>query len=248
MTFQYGGDADAESGLPETYPSAAHGQRGRFIVIGDVHGCAAEFDTLLAALQPRGEDVVVCVGDLINRGPDSPAVLERVRALGIRSVVGNHELRLLAARASGAARSLREADRVTYHALRPADWDHLATLPLTLHFPEWNVLLVHAGFAPTVAWHRQGPEVVTEIQVLDALDRPARRRDTQDGRPWAESWHGPQLVFYGHTPRPEPLVHRSAIGLDTGCVYGGKLTACVLPGRLFVQVPARRTYYFRSKG
>ncbi|HMJ16523.1 MAG TPA: metallophosphoesterase, partial [Polyangiaceae bacterium] len=72
----------------------------RTIVVGDVHGCAAELDMLLEKLGVTGDDQLHFVGDLVARGPNTRAVLRRVRALGARAVMGNHELRLLEARAA----------------------------------------------------------------------------------------------------------------------------------------------------
>ncbi len=212
---------------------------GRTLIIGDVHGCAAELEALLAAFAPGPEDRLLAVGDLINRGPDSAGVLALARRHRIRPVLGNHEQRLLAGWLSGNPDVLRERDKPTFAQLRPEDWDWIAGWPHVLRIPSLNTLVVHGGFAPDRPWHEQDPGLVTRIQVLDARGLPARRADAPAGRPWAEAWRGPEHVVYGHTPRPQPLEHPFATGIDTGCVYGHALTALSLPERRFYSVPAR---------
>jgi predicted phosphodiesterase len=216
---------------------------GRLIAVGDIHGCAAEFAELLNRLELRPRDQLVLLGDLINRGPDSPLVLDLARSAGAISLMGNHELRLLRSRRRGDTSLLRNGDDATIAALRPHDWDYLASMPLT-HFHEaLNVVFVHGGFLPGRRWDKQPAEVVTRIQVVDSNGRPRKRADSPDSPIWADLWHGPPFVVYGHTPRPTVHKLKWSLCIDTACVQGGWLTAYILPERRLVQVRAKRRYW-----
>jgi serine/threonine protein phosphatase 1 len=127
--------------------------------------------------------------------------------------------------------------------LSSADWAYLASMPLTYHVPEWQAVLVHAGFLPDRRWRGQPARVVTRIQVIGPDGEPHKRSTYPDRPHWSELWRGPPFVVYGHTPRSEPATARWSLGIDTGCVTGGRLTAYLLPERRLVQVPARQRYF-----
>ncbi|MFA5058299.1 MAG: metallophosphoesterase [Opitutaceae bacterium] len=216
---------------------------GRLIAIGDIHGCHAEFAELLDRLAPAKDDQLILLGDLVNRGPDSTKVIDLARLAGARSLLGNHELRLLNYRRTGDKDFLKETDLETFGQLRPADWTYLEAMMLTHYIEELDTVLVHGGFVPGEPWQKQPATVVTRVQVIDRDGRPRRRVDCPDCPTWAELWNGPPFVIYGHTPRDE--IHRLkwSVGIDTACVAGGYLTACILPEKRFVQVKARKQYY-----
>jgi len=215
---------------------------GRTIVIGDVHGCRYELDLMLDSLQPGARDTVVFLGDLVNKGPDSVGVLRRARELDARCLLGNHEARLRRYRATGDETLLKAGDRATLTSLNQADWAQIEAMERTIALPEFQALAVHGGFLPEPHWSEQSEEVVTQLQVIDESGRARKRSDAPQGRPWADYWPGPEFVVYGHTPRPEVLRRPHSIGIDTGCVYGGSLTAMVFPHRILCQVKARRAY------
>src|SRR6056297_2712639 len=96
----------------------------RTIAIGDVHGCADEFEELLNALELEPEDRVIQLGDLVNRGPSSHAALELARQYKVEAIIGNHELRLLRAREEGRKSLLKDYERTTVKELTDADWDY----------------------------------------------------------------------------------------------------------------------------
>jgi predicted phosphodiesterase len=217
--------------------------KGRTLFIGDVHGCADELEQLLVAFDPGKKDRIVFVGDLVNRGPDSPRVLQIARDLSAQCVLGNHEQQLLRARKARAPGRLKRRDRVTYDSLSKADWKWMKQWPHVIEIPSLGVLVVHGGFVPGIRWKEQDPDDVLSIQVIGKGKVPARRADLPNGAPWADGWSGKEHVIYGHTPRPHPLLHANATGLDTGCVYGYALTGFSLPGHRVFKVPARRPYF-----
>jgi serine/threonine protein phosphatase 1 len=216
---------------------------GRLIAIGDVHGCHLELADLISKLELGRDDRLVLLGDLVNRGPDSCKVLDIARANKAIALLGNHELRLLKYRRTNDRKYVKEHDLDTYEKLRPQDWAYLEAMPLTYEDPELNVVFVHGGFLPNEPWQKQPPEVVTRIQVVDQDGHPAKRSAAPGAPLWADLWNGPPFVIYGHTPRPEIYKLKWSVGIDTACVMGGYLTACVLPEKRFVQVKARRAYY-----
>jgi serine/threonine protein phosphatase 1 len=216
---------------------------GRLIAIGDIHGCHLEFAELLARLGLTRDDRLILLGDLVNRGPDSLKVLDLAREHRALALLGNHELRLLKYRRTGEKKALKNGDLDTYEKLRSADWALLEAMPLTFEEPELNTVFVHGGFLPGEPWQKQPAEVVTRIQVIDRDGRPAKRADKPGAPPWADLWSGPPFVVYGHTPRPEIYRLKWSLGIDTGCVQGGQLTAYILPEKRFLQVKARQRYW-----
>src|SRR4051812_12216500 len=229
---------------------------GRTLIVGDVHGCAGELGSLLEALAPGADDQVLFVGDLVARGPDSRGVLALYRAVRGRSVLGNHEARLIEARRArtqGHKRPrLAPPDYALLHQLSEADWALLEGLPLRWPLPEHDAVIVHAGVAPELPVEEQDAWTLTHVRSLDAAGRPSERHD---GELWAARYHsGPHIVF-GHNSRVGLQLQPRATGLDTGCVYGGRLSALVLesgetvPEDIFLRrehvkaVPAARSYY-----
>jgi hypothetical protein len=233
----------------------------RTLVVGDVHGCLGELEELLRAAEyRRGGDRLVFLGDLLDRGPDPVGVVRRVRELEAECVLGNHEEKHLRYAAHEAR---RRTDRSYRNPMRPFDpkraaehaslasddlaW--IAGLPRSLALGGgWTA--VHAGFVPNVPVSRQPPDWVIRLRYVDPEGRPVSRDRGENGEPgvrrWAEAWRGPQSVVYGHHaqalagPRlDEPSPGVRCIGIDTGCVYGGFLTALALPSRALVQVPSR---------
>jgi len=219
----------------------------RTIAIGDIHGCADEFEELLQALDIRKKDRLIQVGDLINRGPDSHRVLKIAREYKIEAIMGNHELRLLTAHQRQDTSLLKDYDFDTVDQLTKTDWKFLKSLPNYIHDKTNRTVFVHGGFAPNQPWKEQALELITSIQVIDKNGQAAKRSDCPDGRPWADSWSGKPFVVYGHTPRPEVLSRPKSIGIDTGCVYGGHLTAYIVEEQAIVQVRAHNAYAHSSR-
>lgn len=228
----------------------------RTIIVGDVHGCADELGRLLESLGPGKDDGVFFVGDLVARGPDSRGVLSLYREVKGRAVLGNHEWRLLQAyrarRAGGKRPRLSSPHYALLHQLGDSDWALLEQLPYSLNLPEHDVCIVHAGIVPDIDFALQDPWTLTHVRSIDPEGRASQRHDLE---PWALRYeHGPHIVF-GHNSRLGLQLRPLATGLDTGCVYGGRLSALVLElgqrvpedpelrRELVRSVPAARCYY-----
>jgi hypothetical protein len=228
----------------------------RTIIVGDVHGCVAELGRLLDGLALSASDRVIFVGDLLARGPDSLGVLALYRQVGGQSVLGNHESKLLdahRARRDGTKRPrLSALHYPLLLRLDEADWELLERLPLSLPMPEHGACVVHAGILPAHSLAAQDPWTLTHIRSIDPHGRASPRFDLT---PWAASYSGAPHIVFGHNSRLGLQLEPSATGLDTGCVYGGQLSALVLgsgqpipvdPGErraLIHQVGAAREYY-----
>jgi hypothetical protein len=198
---------------------------GRSVIVGDVHGCREELEALLARVRfkPRA-DRLVLVGDVVTRGPDPLGTLSLVKELDAHIVRGNHEEKLLGGHRDG-TRMGAEHRRVAA-VFSDDDWRTIEAMPLWLDLPEHGVRVVHAGVLPWLDVKRTPPEVLLQIRSIDAFGRWSDKRDA--GAPWATWYAGPPHVVFGHNALPEPQLHAWATGIDTGCVYGGRLTAVVL--------------------
>jgi protein phosphatase len=241
-------------------PSDRRFDGGPFDIIGDVHGCADELEELLATLgytagpdgvwrHPQGRRAVF-VGDLVDRGPRIPDVLRlvmnTVKAGAALCVPGNHDdklMRKLRGRsvqvAHGLQNSLDQLQRETAE-FRQQVADFIASLPSHYVLDRGRLVVAHAGMRRDL----QGRE---SRRVRDfALYGETSGETDEFGLPvryqWATRYRGGPMVVYGHTPVVEPEWLNGTINIDTGCVFGGRLTALRYPERTLVSVQARRTY------
>lgn len=217
---------------------------GRIFAIGDIHGCIDELNDLLDHIQPKKKDSLIFLGDLINSGPDSVGVLRRVQELdNSMCLLGNHELRLIQYHKTGKEAHLKPYDWDTIQALTEKDWAFLKTFKTKIHLPEYETLLVHGGLAPGEPWEEQSVETVSHIQVVDPITGQwGKRSQITNGISWSDYWTGPPFVVCGHTPRKEVFRRPWSLCIDTGCVYGGQLTAYEVTEKLLYQVNARQIY------
>ena len=198
------------------------GGNRRLLAFGDIHGCRTELLALLAQVSPGAGDQLVFLGDYVDRGPDSAGVIDDLLAVRARfpaSVFlrGNHEQMLLDVLAgadpttflfNGGGRTI-----ASYEARGgwPPPGEHrlfLENLPLL--YRSAGFVFVHAGLRPGTPLAEQGADDLLWIR-QEFLECP-------------DDWGA--TVVYGHTPRDAPLFEPGRIGLDTGCVYGGRLTCC----------------------
>jgi protein phosphatase len=261
-------EVDAVAGIERQplYNNLRH-RTGPFDIIGDVHGCYAELTQLLEKLgygvRPAGEapaetEVVpppgrtaVFVGDLVDRGPDSPAVLKlvmgMVRAGTALCVPGNHDEKLLR-KLGGKNVQLKHGLAETMQQLAGEPDAFLGQVRqfidgLVSHYvlDGGRLVVAHAGLKEEMQGRGSGAvrsfclfgETTGET---DEFGLPVRYN-------WAADYRGKAMVVYGHTPVPVPEWLNNTIDIDTGCVFGGELTALRYPERELVSVPAGRVYY-----
>jgi hypothetical protein len=226
----------------------------RTIIFGDVHGCSRELGELLGLLGPTSDDQLLFVGDLIARGPDSRGVVAIVREVGGKSVLGNHEARVLdvrRARLRDSSEPLAPRYEALFRELGDADWGMLDALPLFIDLPEHDARIVHAGVVPGKPFREQDAWTLTNIRSI-AHDGSASSESGAES--WGATYRGKPHIVFGHDARRRLQIYPWATGIDTGCVYGGSLTALVLPQgepvpfpekrrELLVSVRAREAYY-----
>ena len=215
----------------------------RTLIIGDVHGCSEELQMLWQACNLRPEDDVVLVGDLIAKGPKSAEVVRLCRARNARSVRGNHEDKLLSLREqerAGKTPSYTDEQRKLLASLSEEDLAYIESMPLWIRLPEYEALVIHAGLAPGVPVEQQEPVHLLNMRTLDADGQPSASRKA--GPLWAATYKGPEMAYFGHHARAGLQHHSHALGLDTGCVYGRRLTGFILPEGRLVSVRAKKQY------
>jgi protein phosphatase len=238
-------------------------EHGPFDIIGDVHGCYDELSELLSQLgyqqtgwdwlPPEGRKAIF-VGDLVDRGPNSPAVLRTVMEMVANqhalAVPGNHDVKLLK-KLQGGNVKIQHGLAETVAQLEGESEEFLEALKLFLdglisHYvlDDGKLVVAHAGMREELQGRSSGRvrsfalygETTGEI---DEYGLPVRY-------PWAEDYRGKAMVVYGHTPVPEAEWLNNTIDIDTGCVFGGKLTALRYPERELVAVPAKSEYSERK--
>ncbi|HEY5813288.1 MAG TPA: metallophosphoesterase [Terrimicrobiaceae bacterium] len=202
------------------------------VLIGDIHGCSYELSALLDKISPVSSDRLVLLGDLVNKGPDPRGVLQMFQSLNCICLLGNHDFDHLQWRKGREPKRESVATRKLLEAPLYEKYLQLAS-EMSLFFESSNLIAVHGGLLNGVALPDQPIEVLTGDKNLQRewkdqilLDRPlvaGHKRYSSD-----------QRVPY--------IIEGKFYGIDTGCVYGGCLTALRMPAGKVVQVRATRAY------
>jgi protein phosphatase len=241
-------------------------ESGRFDVIGDVHGCRGELEALLGRLgylltrdddgravdagHPAGRRAVF-VGDLVDRGPDSPGVLRLVMGMVAAghafAVPGNHENKLVRALSGrtvqvthGLAETLAQLAGESEEFRKQVEV-FCRDLVSHLVLDGGRLVVAHAGLKE--AYHGRASARVRSFALYGETTGETDEFGLPVRYPWANDYRGRAMVLYGHTPTSEPEWVNNTMCLDTGCVFGGKLTALRYPEKELVSVPAQRVWY-----
>ncbi|MEU5470644.1 polynucleotide kinase-phosphatase [Streptomyces lydicus] len=243
---------------------------GPFDIIGDIHGCRSELETLLGrlgyglvrdalgrsvdAVHPEGRTAVF-VGDLVDRGPDSPGVLRLVMGMvgagHALCVPGNHENKLgryLKGRkvqaTHGLAETIEQLDKED-EAFRAEVGAFIQGLVSHYVLDGGGLVVCHAGLPEK--YHGRTSGRVRSFALYGDTTGETDEFGLPVRYPWAEDYRGRAAVVYGHTPTPRAGWLNNTICLDTGCVFGGAMTALRWPERELVDVPAERVWYEPTK-
>lgn len=228
-------------------------EKERIFVMGDVHGCIDEFNTLLNKIQyDPSKDQMILAGDLTSKGPDSLGVLQRAKELGILCVRGNHDDKLVrfktyemihGASTMDSKDTMPEGDVPdplkfsNYHEplalnMTQEDYDYISSCPAILHIPFLNnTIIVHGGLDPSIpALKDQIPYFIMTMRDIDKDNEPTSK--SGKGTQWGIEWNDYQkslttnntIIYYGHDAGRGLNLQNYTFGLDTGCVYGRQLT------------------------
>jgi len=203
----------------------------RTFFIGDVHGCVDELAELFEKFSPNAEDKIYQTGDLINKGPNSPATVEFVLKHNIKCVLGNHEAKLLQILSKPEQEQKTPKELHFLENVQKPAW----LADIVSKFPLWidtgKEILLHAGLEP-------GKKSLEDMNIRDILTIRLWNE-----KPWYEqaSFAG-RTVIFGHWAMNGLVDFPHAKGLDTGCVYGKLLTGYCPEENRFYQVAAKREY------
>jgi bis(5'-nucleosyl)-tetraphosphatase (symmetrical) len=242
-------------------------------IVGDVHGCVREMDDLLKRIRfDPTADVLWSCGDLVNTGPESAQVIRLVRDVGGRLVLGNHDIYAVRAHAGRVPRKKDKLEELfTADDVEPL----LALLhdaPVVQFFrreKDRDVALLHAGVSPAwrsieetttqlesgerdEAWF-QSPDLnfLTRVRCCDAGGNQLRFGGKPEDapppyRPWDHFYRGEEFVVHGHWAMRGHYRNERTMGLDSACVYGGRLTAWCLDEDRIESVPCRETTGYKT--
>ena len=235
------------------------------VCIGDVHGSIFELNELLNKIQYNKDQMrLIMAGDLVDRGPDSVGVVRKIRELNVECVKGNHEdkhirfhnnqLREKSDKKFKNEKYLNKFEAHINASFSSADWNWLENLPIRINIIN-NYWVIHGGLIPSVPFDKQEDSKMMRARFVDehGNHKPLKKGASTEGAfVWSEKWKGPESVIYGHSvqenhvPRIDKFDGGECIGIDTGCCFGGKLTALIWDTQInkkqFVSVNAKEEY------
>ena len=224
------------------------------VIIGDIHGCYDEFKELLEKVHSEtpsknpNKCLKILVGDLVNKGPDSAKVLKlccKKYPSSILAVRGNHDELVLSMHKKYKEKKEKLEERNKWIEKLPSDYiTYLSNLPYSIKIPSLNCIIVHAGVDPSL----EDPAVTTPLYTMTTMRNIVVMKKLNDakgddhsylctkkegeGAPWATFWPGPEHIYFGHDARRRLQDdHEFATGLDTGCVYGDRLSYVYIKGQ-----------------
>jgi len=209
------------------------------IIYGDVHGCYNEFIYLRKKINPQKNDIEVCVGDIITKGKRSLQVLRYIQEHNIKSVLGNHEDKLVRYLEHKSKQQknpilLDNDEQDIVDNLSKEDIYFLKSMPLFLKFQ--NITILHGGIQNNHDLDNLTKKEKSKILRMRYLDTDNHfityGKEDNSSIFWANIYDGNQgLIIYGHQWFDEVKINKYAIGIDTGCVYGNKLSAIVFKNK-----------------
>lgn len=207
----------------------------KLIVYGDIHGCYNELEQLRQKINPKKDDTEICVGDVITRGKDSIKTLRYLQTNNIKSVLGNHEdkiIRYLAHQKNIKKNPIKldEDEKNIVSQLNAKDIEYLEYMPVFMRFGDITIL--HGGLQNHQNLDALSKKSCAKVLRLRFLDENhnfvSYGQENEKSTFWADVYDGNQgFVVYGHQKFKEVKVNENALGVDTGCVYGGKLSAAI---------------------
>ena len=226
--------------------------QGRIICIGDLHGCIDEAYELLELCKPTSKDIIIFLGDLVDRGPENAKCVDL--AMKHECILGNHEDRHLYYKnleAQGKDPQVVVPNHIaTRHQLKPHHYDYFRSLPFYIKLPEYNSIVVHAGVYPNRPIEAQDLTHLLHIQMINPPEKTSKwpSKAPEDWKFWTHYWQGPETIIFGHTVLNKPLITEKVVGIDGGAVFGKELWAYELPSKQIYKVKGKANYGNGSRG
>jgi len=205
------------------------------IIYGDIHGCYDEFTSLRKRINPKKNDIEICVGDILTKGRDSIKVLKYIQEHNIESVLGNHEDKLVRYLEHENNKKnnpivLDNDEQIIIENLDDKGIEYLKNMPLFLRFKDITVL--HGGIQNHQDLNnltKKEKSKILRMRYLDPEDNfITYGKENEDSTFWTDMYDGNQgFIVYGHQWFSEVKHNEFALGIDTGCVYGNKLSAVI---------------------
>lgn len=220
----------------------------RTLIIGDIHGCLVELKELVSIFSPKDGDVIISVGDVIGKGYNPSGCIEYLESINAVTILGNHEywyLKYFPFDDDSIQRAISDNSKKfkkhillfeSYNLEKYYDW--MKQLPLFYETKDFIVL--HGGFDPRVNLKDNSiHDVVSmrEIYIAEAEDN-----DNKKKVPWFDLYKGEKHIFFGHWAKMGFYHSDRVTCLDTGCVYGKKLTGYIVEENKFIEVQAKSVY------
>jgi len=222
----------------------------KLIIYGDIHGCYQEFTSLRNKIKPEKDDIEVCVGDIITKGQDSIKVLDFIINNNIKSVLGNHEdklVRYLQHQNSNKKNPIKldDDERNIVNNLTLQHIEFLKNLPL--YFKHNDITIVHGGIQNNMnldTLTKREREKILRMRYLDKDEKYLTlNQEDKNSIFWADLYDGNQgFIIYGHQWNQDIKINKNSLGIDTGCVYGNKLTAAVFKTKNDYEIIEERTH------
>ena len=247
--------------------------KNRLIIIGDIHGCIEELNELIDKINLQSSDALYFIGDLIDRGPDSVAVVKKCYELSlnydVKLILGNHEEKFLRylqhlENKTGMENQMSGTSEfpILIEGLSLEEINFLKNAYYSFVLKEDQITMLHGGISTSIKFpfpenyqygahspkQFKGLDLITKVRYLSPEGKfVGLNEETEADKYWAELYNGSYgHIYFGHQPfmqeLPQNFVH--ATGLDTGCVFGGWLSAVIIENekKSFISVKAKETY------
>jgi len=219
-----------------------------YVIYGDIHGCLEEWEELRKLIPKNSFEI--SVGDILDKGPYPVEALRYAKKNKIFTIMGNHEYKHIR-KYWGRNVKLDEDQQRVYPKLKKEDFEFIESMPFFLKLNRLTV--VHAGITNRIYLSNPPLNIMTLLLFLRDVDENEKflplNHNNPNARYWADVYNGHEgFVVYGHNPFRKVKKNKYSIGIDTGCVYGNKLTAYVIKNTLnpfdgeIIQVKAKKQY------
>jgi len=219
-----------------------------YVIYGDIHGCLEEWEELRSLIPKNSFEI--CVGDILDKGPYSVEALRYARKNRIFSIMGNHEYKHL--RKWWGRKVVFDSDQQKiYPKLKRDDFEYIESMPF--FFKANHLTVLHAGINNSIYLNNPKHNLLTLLLFMRDVDENGKFLSLNHNNPnakfWADVYNGHEgFVVYGHSSFLSANIQKNSIGIDTGCVYGNKLTALIIPNTMkpwefeIIEVKAKQKY------